>query len=107
MLGNKRWGRVYLKSVYYVVLPNYIQMHHIRAVKDVKAKITSRTTTFKVWQGALLRKQIPFANIITPCPRPSSNCPWVTPPKGLPMVSYFFFVSGNFVTVSFILLFYY
>lgn len=37
-----------------------IEMHHLRAVKDVRAKIRTGDTTWAQWKGAVLRKQIPL-----------------------------------------------
>lgn len=39
---------------------NNVQMHHLRQVKDVKAKIANQKSKFKTWEGAFLRKQIPL-----------------------------------------------
>jgi len=35
-------------------------MHHLRKVKDVRAKMANKTASFKQWMGATLRKQIPL-----------------------------------------------
>jgi hypothetical protein len=37
-----------------------IQMHHLRAVKDVRTKMRRGNATFAQWQGAVKRKQIPL-----------------------------------------------
>jgi hypothetical protein len=37
-----------------------IQMHHIRSVKDVRAKMTKKNASFEEWKGAYIRKQIPL-----------------------------------------------
>lgn len=37
-----------------------VQMHHIRSVKDVRTKMKSNRTSFRVWIGATQRKQIPL-----------------------------------------------
>lgn len=37
-----------------------IQMHHLRKVKDVRTKMAKNQASFKIWVGAVLRKQIPL-----------------------------------------------
>ena len=37
-----------------------IQMHHLRKVKDVRARMVNHRANFNVWKGATLRKQIPL-----------------------------------------------
>lgn len=37
-------------------------MHHIRYVKDVKARIRYVTCAYSEWKGALKRKQTPFCS---------------------------------------------
>lgn len=39
-----------------------IEMHHLRSVKDVRAKIRTGDVTFAQWEGATRRKQIPLCN---------------------------------------------
>ena len=41
---------------------NKVQMHHIRAVKDVRMKIRTGTSTFEEREGGFLRKQIPLCS---------------------------------------------
>ena len=40
--------------------PSNVQMHHLRSVKDVRAKMTNHKSTFQQWIGATKRKQIPL-----------------------------------------------
>lgn len=35
-------------------------MHHLRKVKDVRAKIANKSASFEQWVGATQRKQIPL-----------------------------------------------
>ena len=37
-----------------------IEMHHLRKVKDVRAKIANKSASFGQWIGATQRKQIPL-----------------------------------------------
>ena len=37
-----------------------LEMHHLRTVKDVRAKMRSGNSTYQQWLGATLRKQIPL-----------------------------------------------
>lgn len=37
-----------------------VEMHHLRTVKDVKAKIRTGDSTYAKWTGLFLRKQIPL-----------------------------------------------
>lgn len=37
-----------------------IQMHHLRKVKEIRAKMANSHVSFNVWKGAVLRKQIPL-----------------------------------------------
>lgn len=37
-----------------------VEMHHLRKVSDVRQKIRTGNASFKQWEGAVLRKQIPL-----------------------------------------------
>jgi group II intron reverse transcriptase/maturase len=37
-----------------------LEMHHLRSVKDVRAKMRTGNSTYALWLGATLRKQIPL-----------------------------------------------
>jgi len=37
-----------------------IEMHHVRSVKDVRAKMISNKSTYQEWTGAVKRKQVPL-----------------------------------------------
>lgn len=61
---NKKWsGKLTKSSLGSCALcgsTTEIEMHHLRKVSDVRQKIRTGNASFKQWEGAVLRKQIPL-----------------------------------------------
>nr|YP_009568394.1 hypothetical protein [Orbilia oligospora]QBL02024.1 hypothetical protein [Orbilia oligospora] len=57
-------GRLTTTNIFKICMlchsPTSIEMHHVRTVKDVRAKMASRTALFAQWIGAVKRKQVPL-----------------------------------------------
>lgn len=41
---------------------NQVEVHHLRAVKDIRAKIRTGDSTYAEWKGGFLRKQVPLCS---------------------------------------------
>jgi len=58
--GTKLTNSALLKPCVLCNTKYKVEMHHLRSVKDVRNKIKTGNNTFKIWLGAVARKQIPL-----------------------------------------------
>ena len=62
LIGQSWYGRLTKTNLFKkcAICNTSSNMHHLRKVNDVRAKMANSHASFKVWQGAYLRKQVPL-----------------------------------------------